>query len=374
MLTKCHPWYRCHLIADIPNRRRAWDGAGTPVEDACLKIAACILAKDEERNIRAVLEQLRRQSILSDSGVAIEIHVVSNGSTDSTVSEAAACSNLFDDTAASLHVHNLKLAGKSRAWNRAVHDLLPASADYIVFLDADITFIDNDVVADLVRPLVDDPFLHVCAGYPVKDVAAKNRKSLLDRLSLRVSSNTRFVDAISGQLYAVRATALKDIWLPDTTPGEDGFLNAMIYTCGFTREHECGRVKGLERPTHFFEALDPIAFLRHERRLIVGTIINRWIFEYLWSLKLSSSAGHLIRKWNSEDPGWVENIIRERVGNQSWLVPNAIVFGRLKGNHGRPLAKSIAFLPLALAATLLTIPPAIGANRRLKKVGAASTW
>lgn len=339
-----------------------------------MKIAVCILAKDEARNIRTILKQLSGQSILSQPGVAMEIHVISNGSRDSTVAEAAACTDLFVDTVASLHVHDVKQAGKSRAWNLAVHDLLPVSIDHLIFLDADITLIDENVLTDLVRPLVDDPVLQVCAGYPVKDVAAKDRKSLLDRLSLRVSSDTRFVDAISGQLYAARATALKDIWLPDTTPGEDGFLNAMIYTCGFTKEHAPGRVKGLERPTHYYEALNPVAFLRHEQRLIVGTIINRWIFEYLWSLKLSSSAGHLIRKWNSEDSGWVERIIRKRAANQAWLIPNAIVFGRLKTNRARSLAKSIAFFPLALAATLLTIPPAVGANRRLKKEGAASTW
>lgn len=343
-------------------------------EVARLRVAVCILAKDEERNISNVLEQLLSQSVLSDPDLHLEIHVVSNGSTDGTVAAAEACAGLFEVSAASLHVHDLKLAGKSRAWNQAVHHLLPASLDYIVFLDADITFIDNKVVADLLQQLVDDPTLQVCAGYPIKDVEAKEKKSLHDRLSLRISRNTRHVDAISGQLYAARADALKDIWLPDMTPGEDGFLNAMIYTHGFTKEPGTGRVRGLARPTHYYEALGSLAFLRHEQRLIVGTIINRWIFEHLWSLKLSSSAGHLIREWNIEDPAWVESIIRARVGNQAWLIPNAIVFGRLKANRSRPLLKRMAFFPLALAATLLTIPPSIGANRRLKKVGAASTW
>jgi hypothetical protein len=91
-------------------------------------------------------------------------------------------------------------------------------------------------------------------------------------------------------------------------------------------------------------------------------------------LKLTEPAGGLIRQWNSDDPDWVEKLIRKRSANHSWLVPNAILFGRLGSNKTVPTWKRAANLPLALAATLLTVPPAVAANRQLKKVGAAKTW
>jgi glycosyltransferase involved in cell wall biosynthesis len=339
-----------------------------------LFVAVCILAKDEEQNIGAVLRQLVRQSLMLDASKRVMVHVVANGCTDKTVTAAKACSSLFNGKAASLQVHDLPQGGKSRSWNRTVHELVDSYADYMLFLDADISFADDLILSELLERLEDDPRVEVCAGYPVKDVERKTSKSVLDLISLKLSSNTRHIDAISGQLYAARAATLRTIWLPDATPGEDGFLNAMVNTTGFSRRPVPGRVVGHRRPTHYFESLGPIAFMQHERRLIIGTIINRWIFEHLWSLKLSTAAGPLIRDWNRDDPEWVERLIRKRVGRRTWLIPSAILFGRLNSNQARPLVRRLAFLPLALAATVATLPPSISANRRLKQRGSASTW
>lgn len=337
-------------------------------------IAVCILAKDEERNIASVLRQLASQSLAQRPGVRVEIHVVANGCTDGTVAEAKAFSASFQRLGASLQVHDLQPGGKSRSWNRTVHELVVEQVDYMVFLDADISFADEQVLSELLDRLEDDPTIDVCAGYPVKDVERKPRKSLLDLISLKLSSDTRHIDAISGQLYAARASTLRTIWLPDATPGEDGFLNAMVKTDGFSRQPVPGRVVGHRRPTHYYESLGPIAFMQHERRLIIGTIINRWIFEHLWSLQLTTTAAPLIRDWNRGDPDWVERMIRKRVGRRRWLIPGTILFGRLNSNRARPLARRLAFFPLALAATLATLPPSISANRRLKKQGSANTW
>jgi len=205
-------------------------------------------------------------------------------------------------------------------------------------------------------------------------VVNKERKSLVDRFSLAVSSQTRHQNAITGQLYAIKAEEARRIWLPDETPGEDGFLNAMVNTDGFTQVRPGPLVREHGRPTHYYDDLKPGDFVRHERRLIVGTVINRWIFEYLWSLDLSSPAGPLIRDLNNSEPDWVERIVRERATGQRWLIPNAIVFARMKTRAGEAIWKRAAFLPLAAAATLITVPPAIAANRLLKRTGAAKVW
>jgi hypothetical protein len=166
---------------------------------------------------------------------------------------------------------------------------------------------------------------------------------------------------------------LRLIWLPDETPGEDGFLNAMVTTNGFTGQPDPSSVRTADAPTHSYKAHDPLGFFSHERRMIVGTIINMWIFEHLWSLRSQIPVGPLIRKWNDEDPQWVDRIIRERINSQRWLVPNEVLLGRLSQRRTDVL-RWLAYLPAALAATILTLPAAVMANQRLKETGAASTW
>lgn len=108
--------------------------------------------------------------------------------------------------------------------------------------------------------------------------------------------------------------------------------------------------------------------------MIVGTMVNRWIFEYLWSLHLKEPAGALIRDWNESDPEWVDRLVRERAASERWLIPNALIFRRFQGGVSQPLWKHVLYAPIALVATLVTLPPAIMANKRLKEIGAAGTW
>lgn len=339
-----------------------------------MAICICILAKDESAGIGAMLAQLARQSIFSAVNEPIIVHVVANGCSDNTAAVAAGCTDRFQAVGADLRVHDIHPGGKSRAWNRMVHEFAGADTSRFIFLDADVEFVDNRVIADLLSKLDSDEGLLVSAGYPLKNISAKADKSLSDRFSLAISNQTRPPNAICGQLYAVRSEALREVWLPNDTPGEDGFLNAMINTRGFTQEYSRPVVVGLERPTHYFENFSPRAFVHHERRLIIGTIINRWIFEHLWSLKLSQPAGLLIKQWNESGSDWVEQIIQQRTAGKFWLVPNAITFGRFSVKRRASPLDRLAYYPLALLATLASLPSAVSANARLRKAGAAKTW
>lgn len=339
-----------------------------------MHLAICILARNEAGTIEHLLRQLARQSLLGRKDLTVEVHLVANGCTDETASTAQRSANLLDASNARLKVHDLAQGGKSRSWNRAVHELVTPRPDLFLFLDADITLIDDDVLQSLVNALEATPQAVGCSGNPVKDISAKRRKSALDLFSLSISSQSRAEGAINGSLYAVRADALKDIWLPDQTPGEDGFLNAMLATRGFTAPPAAERVISMNRPTHHYRAHRSSDFLLHERRMIVGTMINRWIFERLWSLHLTQPAGPLIRDWNEQQPDWVDQLIAERTRGKAWVIPRAIMLGRLD-----LVARALSWkLPVRAAAgtlaTLLTVPPAIAANRRLKQLGASSTW
>jgi hypothetical protein len=338
------------------------------------KVAVCILAKNEAQSIGGLLRQLARQSLMRNGCADVSIHVVVNGCTDETAAVARECAEIFNGTRANLHVHELEIGGKSRAWNRTVHGIVEASIEYFVFVDADITLVDENIIDELLVALQAQPDADVSNGYPLKDFSAKPWKSPLDVFSLAMSKRSQQPTAINGQLYVAKASALEDIWLPDETPGEDGFLNAMVTTRGFTMQPVPGRVIGARRPTHYYRTHRAFGFFLHERRMIVGTLINIWIFEHLWSLSLTSPAGNLIRNWNQSDPGWVERLIRQRSDGRNWLVPKSILFGRLISRSSMPWWKRAAHFPLAAVATMLTIPPAIAANAKLKQRGAASTW
>ena len=346
----------------------------SPLEDRPIRIAACVLAKNEAASIGGLLRQLTQQVLFLRDDVLIDLHVVANGCTDDTAASAEGARGELEATNATLIVHDLQRGGKSRSWNRAVHDLIRPGADFLLFLDSDITLLNEQVLQELLVALTKTASASACSGYPVKDIDTKKAKSLLDRFSLAVSRQSRTEGVINGSLYLVRAAALKEVWLPDQTPGEDGFLNAMLTTHGFTVPPEPGRVITLWRPTHHYRAHRARDFLHHERRMIVGTMVNRWIFEHLWSLRSDKPVGRLIKQWNEQRPSWVDDLIQRHTRGRSWVIPGAIMFGRLALRGKQPSWK----LPLHLAggalATILTLPPAIAANSKLRRLGAAETW
>jgi glycosyltransferase involved in cell wall biosynthesis len=339
-----------------------------------LRVATCILAKNEAATIKVLIAQMVRQSLFHRPDLTIDVHLVANGCTDDTAAQATAVAAEFEGTNARLYVHDLAKGGKSRSWNKAVHELIEPGADYLLFLDSDITLINDRILEDLLATLEEAPQAKACSGYPIKDIENKQRKTVLDHFSLTVSRQNPVDGVINGSLYLTRAGELRDVWLPDETPCEDGFLNAMLATAGFTQAPEATRVIAMNRPTHYYRAHSSSEFILHERRIIVGTMINRWIFEHLWSLRLHEPAGKLIRQLNREKPNWVDLLVAERVSRKAWVVSNDILFGRLS-LRGREASWK---LPLQLAAgvlaTMLTIAPATAANRRLKQFGAAATW
>lgn len=130
-----------------------------------MKVAVCILAKDEAGRIAAMLKQISRQLIMDRPGIEVEVHVVANGCTDDTVAVAAACSSLFASRAARFEVHDLIMGGKSRAWNLAVHQLVSSDVDRFVFCDADIEIIDERIFLEMLSSLDAAPHqVKVCAG------------------------------------------------------------------------------------------------------------------------------------------------------------------------------------------------------------------
>ena len=346
----------------------------TTLEDMdAAKLAIVIFAKDEEKNIAQILRSLASQTLIAQNDVALTIYVVANGCTDRTVEFAReAAAELDDRWNGKAEILDWEAAGKSRSWNRFIHEILPSDVTRLIALDADIEFVDDSVLALMVNLMRDTPSLHVVSGAPIKDSVRKSRRSLVNRFSMNVSNLASYSQSICGQLYLAKASCLREIWLPDETPGEDGFLNAMVRTRGFSRPYQSDVMMQMAGATHYFEDHSVMNFFKHETRMIVGTMINRWIFEYLNSLKLSEPAGPLIEKLNRDQPDWVDRMV-EKESAKRWLIPNDLLFRRLQPKSGIN-STYLLHLPVLCLATVLTFPPAITANRALKRRGAAAIW
>lgn len=344
------------------------------VPESAARISICIIARNEAATIGALVRQLAAQTIFSGFD-DVDLLVVSNGSDDGTAASAERAIALsFGDRALRARVHDTPLGGKARSWNLAVHDLLDPDREIVVFLDADISLAHDRVLGDLVSRLLQDQQLLAVSGYPLKDTSRKANKTLVDRFSLKISSQTPAPHAINGSLYAARMSELLKIWLPVPTPGEDGALTAMIHTDGFSSPPRPDFVARMTEPTHYFEAHSVSGFFQHERRMTVGTTINGWIFEHLWAGNHDRHVGTIIRAWNEDDPRWIDRLVAQKTAGRIWALPPRMLSWRLHNLKGAGFRKAIARAPFSVAATLLNLWPCVQANRMIKRQGAAGYW
>lgn len=337
-------------------------------------VTVAIIARNEEAAIGRTIRSLSEQTLF-DGARRINLVVLANGCTDDTAGCAkAAIDRHLSDKAAETLVVNWEKGGKSRSWNRLVHELAPADTGVFLFVDADIVLADAAVCRDLLTLLEGDPVAVACSGRPTKSVEVKHRKSLLNRLSLRVSEAGRYDRAINGSLYCIETATARQIWLPDETPGEDGFLNAMVRTQGFSRPDNPALVAQASRTTHYYDAPGPLGTVKHERRIIVGTMINIWMFEHFWALASPTPIGPIIRDRNRDDPQWVNAIIEAQLGKRWWVVRKSLLLSRLPRRGDGSWLAYLAKLPLGVVATLFMLATSWRANRVLRRAGAPAYW
>lgn len=349
-----------------------------------LCISLGVLAYNEERGIAQMLDSLFEQSIFSGDGRQrmgvdrLELICVPNGCTDRTAEVALAA---FEARSLSneirLSVRSCAQAGKARAWNKFVHEFSNQQADYLILLDADIAFASPDILEKMIQRLQDMPSALVSTDTPIKGVKLrKARLSLRDRASLSASAQSPINNAITGQLYCARGDELRRIWMPLSLPVEDGFLAAMIYTNGFTVQERPEAITRVEEAIHYYDAHEDIAgFLRHESRIVVGSVINAWIFSLLWVKGSDGHVGRYILQENMANPNWLDELIAGEVARRGiWLVPSGFIFKRLHALRGVPLMTALRRLPVAFIATALQLVACVRANATLKSSRPSSFW
>lgn len=347
-----------------------------------MKIAIGLLAHNEERGIQRTLHSLLGQTVFDVSlrsrlGIeSIQVVCLANGCVDQT---SLRVREVFDglptDHELLFQVYDIAEPGKSRSWNIFVHSVSDPEAKYLILLDADIELGVNDLLESLVRYLECHPDIVVATDRPIKLIKKKKTPSVKDRISLKASDQLETAGSISGQLYCGRASELREIWMPLALPVEDGFLAAMIITSGFTAPESKKRIAQIPDAFHYYEAHEGVSeFIRHETRIVVGGVINSWLYRLLWERGKEGHVGAYIRDQNQQHPGWLDDLVREQISKAKWLVPLHFVVQRLRPLKGQAFVTKLKMSPIAILATLMEIVACVRANQVLKRSGSVHFW
>lgn len=349
-----------------------------------MKISIGILAHNEAENIEATLQSVFQQSIFGDNSFVedVEIIVIPNGCEDATSQVAVnALSLLVRNTFPNVTwvVHELDKAGKSYAWNVYIHELLSADAKYCFLMDADIILLNPQTLGQLIKTLESAPEAWVSIDKPVKDITFKLQKNILEHLSIAVStlqgaSNNK---GLCGQLYCGHSDKLKRIWMPVGLPAEDGFLQNMVLTNCFQSPKNNNRILFAHDASHSFSAYTSLrALLRHEIRIVIGSTINSFIFEYLKQHSHAQlHAGTLIKQKNQDDSLWLHDLIQSTIAQKGWwLIPSWFLLRRFRYlGRNNPVAIILKF-PVACTAFLADLLVCFLANQRVHRQGGLGYW
>jgi hypothetical protein len=327
----------CGMVA-IPASRAGLTDGGVAV---VMRVDLGLFAHNEASGIAAMMQRLAAQDAFGAAGIDLRVHVLAHGCTDDTAAQAQwAAPDGF-------RVHDLPEAGKSRTWNRFVHDLSRRDAGVLVFCDADISFPDETCLSRLIHGLAARPDLHVLNSQPVKDIVVDPPRGVVPRL---IAASAGGLDdwhaAICGQLFAMPATAARRNILPIGLPVEDGFLRAMVVTDRFTQPDDLTLIDGLDGLFHIYRSERTIAgIIRHQTRLVVGSAINAAVFRHLEAEGDIRLARELSRA--AADEAWLPGVLRLRLPRLPYVyVPFHFLFWRLTSAprcllHPRRLALAI---------------------------------
>lgn len=282
-----------------------------------LRVEIGVFAHNEEVAISTLVAELSRQSLFDADHICAAIHVLANGCSDETVQRSKeAISHLPWERRSIFQIQELAEPGKSRTWNRFVHDLSRPEADLLICMDADIILPNIDVLARLCAALENRPNLHVCTSRPVKDLELSDQRlSFIERLiSMGSGSLSNWRNSICGQLYAIRSSSARCVWMPIGLPVEDGFLRAMVLTDLLTQPEQLHRIDGDDATWHVYASERTVGGLvRHQTRIVVGGAINAMLFGVMRRDAPKLDDARALLKLAAGDELWLERTERREL-------------------------------------------------------------
>jgi cellulose synthase/poly-beta-1,6-N-acetylglucosamine synthase-like glycosyltransferase len=200
------------------------------VSDLTLSVA--IVGHNERRPLRACVEALAEQTILS-AGVVMQVVVVDDGSTDRMIEVGRALQREGKIDRLLRLEHR---SGKSAGVNLA---LSACRGDIVIIADVDTTF-DRDAFAEILAYFADPTVGAVSGNLGVRNLSA----SLMTRVqgieySIGFSLGRRIADAlgilsiVSGAFGAFRRAALEQVGRQDVEVGEDADLTMKLRRAGW---------------------------------------------------------------------------------------------------------------------------------------------
>ncbi|MGL5083353.1 MAG: glycosyltransferase family 2 protein [Microcoleaceae cyanobacterium] len=318
--------------------------------------------------------------------LTIEIIIVPNGCTDKTaeISRSILQQSINSTTSPNIDwkVYEIEEPGKSNAWNAYVHSLSARDAQYLFLIDSDIQILDPQTLHSMMETLETRSEAWVAMDQPIKDVRLKEKKNLMDRLSVAASALSGSAPKpgeaawICGQLYCARAEILRQIYLPTALPTQDFFLSNMITTAGLTSPREPNRVILSDSASHVFESYTTIGrLLRHEKWLITGIVLNELIYRELQpQVTHFKDAGLIIKQYNEQNPQWLNQLVETTTKQSLWLIPQYILTRRFRSLQRKSWLKAISFFPLVILAFIIDLLVSIQANLALHQGRALGYW
>ena len=360
----------------------------TSISKSC-SISIGIFAWNEERAIAATLESLFQQTLfteLSRVGWAAEVVCVTNGCTDRTPELAE---DIFARDLRRPHfagcvqgrVARIERPGKINAWNEFVHSFSARSAAYLFMMDADIWIHCRETLWNMVRALEERPEASVAVDRPRKDIHFKQRKAILDTLSVGASRITLTSEAqLCGQLYCLRAPVARGIYLPrELAACEDGILKALVCTDNLAHEVWPQRICVAERAEHTFEAYtSPGAIIRNQKRQIIGQTMVHILIDKEFPSMIELERQNLqaiVRRRDASDPGWLKRAVGAHLQRTRlfWRLYPSLLTQPFRSWLAADARDRIWLLPAALARWVATLVSSWLAYRTLR-AGCIAYW
>lgn len=352
-----------------------------------MEISIAVLAWNEQEAIGATLQSLFQQSLferLRKENLRCEIFCVVNGCTDQTpviaqetfdmVSEHHPHRETFD-----CRVANLLERGKPNAWNVFVHELSSSAAKILFVMDADIWISRPDTLWNMYQALKQHPDANVAVDQPVKDIAVRGRKSVLDRVSLATSRMNQADDGqLTGQLYCIRGDIARQIYLPRDIIVEDGFIKTLVCTDFLTKPSNPKRIIRAKDAEHIFEAYRSLgSILRNQKRQMIG----QTTLHLLLDKELRRGAGGTdrlaegLRERERTDPAWLKKLTAAHLHEtrRFWKLFPGIPGFRFKRLAKMDGVKRMVYLPAALVGVVVTLASCWMAHRFLRR-GHTQYW
>ncbi|WP_322964461.1 glycosyltransferase [Sphingomonas fuzhouensis] len=337
-----------------------------------------IFAHNEEAGIGAMLGDLARQTILRDDRFSVRVFVLANGCRDGTAAAAQGAVAAFPDPAM-VAVLDLAEGGKSRTWNRFVHDFARPDADLLAFLDADIGLPQEDVLARLVAFLEAHPGVDATSSQPVKDIDYHPVPlGFVERLiSAGGGSMGNLRTSICGQLYVMRGAVARGLRVPIGLPVEDGFIRHALITGRFADPIRYDRIDQPDGVIHLYESERKLgSLIRHQIRIVVGGAINAAVFGYIIPLRAREGEAALAGQLDqaARDPQWLPALLRRELprGRFGWVpwpfLTDRTTFFLRNGPH-TPRKALMAFLGLGFDSIAF-----VAAQLRLARGKGAGFW